>query len=234
MRWGARTVNILRPTTANAAPNVSGVVRSGRPGTRRMRYHFFAGSPFPLTYDGLNPFVHTTYRPDGTRLKWRRRRLMLAHKRKLASLYMARVPLTIMSIPPDETLLTFTRTIHLPSRRAKERALALGWAAARNQSRAGASIIGLPASSFGSDSCRILSDIQRMLLEPTIDGGVTWSLWTQEEVFQYMVDRINRFLLETEIIRKREVQGLAAAQQFATIPSDSLVIKRVVLNTSSE
>jgi hypothetical protein len=234
MRWGARTVNILRSTIAGESPNVSGVVRSGNPLTKLSRYRTrLLGSPFALIYDGLSPFVNKIYRPPGGRLRRAERELFLARRRGLRSLYVMKVPLTISNVPPDETLLTFTRFSGLAKRRALERRALLVMRAGRNFGFAGAPIIGLPASTTLSDSCRILSDIQRMLLEPIIDSGVTWSLWTQQEVFDYMTDRINKFLLETGITRTRVAIPLALGQRFVSTPEDCLVIKRVVLQSTT-
>lgn len=57
----------------------------------------------------------------------------------------------------------------------------------------------------------ILSEIQYHLLEPTIDGGQTWQFWTFAEVFNYLRERVTRFLLETRLIKDRTTLSVTSA-----------------------
>src|SRR5688572_13335380 len=40
----------------------------------------------------------------------------------------------------------------------------------------------LPATVYPDTACRIYSEIQRHMLEPVVDGGLTWTVWTTAEV----------------------------------------------------
>lgn len=73
----------------------------------------------------------------------------------------------------------------------------------------------------------LLSAIQRIVLENTIDGGLTWgSLWTAAEVHNYLNQRISRFRLETELVQTVTVLG-PDANQTIDLPSDLITLKRV-------
>lgn len=79
-----------------------------------------------------------------------------------------------------------------------------------------------------------MSEIQRIVLEDTIDQGITWSpLWTGAEVHHYLNQRISRFLLETEMVQgyTQIAVGLAAAT--VDLPSDLIVLKRLGATGSS-
>lgn len=83
----------------------------------------------------------------------------------------------------------------------------------------------MPLGEYGDEICRILSEVQRHLLEPIIDGGVTWQLWSQEEVQQAFLLRLNRFLLETGLLRKET--AMAASDGTGLLPQDVLEVRRV-------
>lgn len=73
----------------------------------------------------------------------------------------------------------------------------------------------------------LLSAVQRIVLENTIDGGLTWgSLWTAAEVHNYLNQRISRFLLETEMVQTITVLGPTSAQTI-DLPVDLIVLKRI-------
>lgn len=226
MKYSVWVRNIIKSTVAGRAPQVVGLPRRGEQNTRPQRYRGRPGSPFGLTYDGPNPIL-APVRPPGARLK----RIMRAEERaaKLLAIYgrLGSTPLVITSVPPDDVLLHFFRFSTLQHRRSNEKGRAKAWAAVRNFGTAGAPIIGLPASTNASDSCRLLSEVQRHLLEPVIDSGVTWSLWTQQEVHNYMIDRINKFLLDTGLVRTRVAIPNAAGNAFVNVPQDMIQIKRV-------
>lgn len=75
------------------------------------------------------------------------------------------------------------------------------------------------------NACRVLSEVQRHLLEPVIDNGKTWQLWTEEEVQEVLHFRLNRFLIDTEITRK-EYTTVASGKSVRK-PTDLLRLRRV-------
>jgi len=83
----------------------------------------------------------------------------------------------------------------------------------------------MPLADYGDEICRILSEVQRHFLEPVIDGGFTWQLWTAEEVQEAYLLRLNRYLLETGILRKEESQR--ASDGTALLSQDVLEVRRV-------
>ena len=91
----------------------------------------------------------------------------------------------------------------------------------------------VPASAYQFDSCQLLSEIQAHLLETTIDGGLTWSLWTAEEVLGYFNERVSRFLLETGLLRTRANISLVVGQALYDLPSDLISLRRLAVGTTS-
>lgn len=75
--------------------------------------------------------------------------------------------------------------------------------------------------------CRMLSEIQRHLLEPVIDEGVSWQLWTEDEVRGSMEERIASFLLATGVTRERITIDVAAGTLEVQIPQTVIEIRRV-------
>jgi len=68
----------------------------------------------------------------------------------------------------------------------------------------------------------LMSEIQAALLEPTIDGGVTWTstMWTQAEVLQYINQRQDRFLKESQLLISWAQIAVTAAQLRPALPVD--------------
>lgn len=85
----------------------------------------------------------------------------------------------------------------------------------------------IPAGRYGDEKCRVLEEIQRHFLEPVIDEGQTWDLWTYEEVHKALEMRTYRFLLETGIARKEVLVGMPFGQVEAEMPQDAIEIRRV-------
>lgn len=85
----------------------------------------------------------------------------------------------------------------------------------------------IPSGRYGDEKCRVLSEIQRHFLEPTIDGGQTWQLWTYEEVHKVLEYRIHRFLLETGILRKEAYRDAGLGSTEIDVPQDAIEIRRV-------
>jgi hypothetical protein len=88
-----------------------------------------------------------------------------------------------------------------------------------------------PSIGYTGTSCWLLSEIQRHMLEPTIDGGLTWQLWTADEVAGYLNERISRFLLETGMIRSRI--DISQSSNSVPLPPDLIDIRRVAWDTGS-
>lgn len=86
----------------------------------------------------------------------------------------------------------------------------------------------IPASTFSTISCDLFSEIQRHMLEPTVDGGLTWSaLWTKDEVQRYFNERLSRFYLSTGVIQKALSISIAAGSVEYDYPSDLIETKRL-------
>lgn len=83
----------------------------------------------------------------------------------------------------------------------------------------------MPVGYYGDEVCRVLSEVQRHFLEPVVDGGFTWQLWTVQEVQQAFMLRLQRFLLETGLLRKETT--LSANDGTALLPQDVLEVRRV-------
>ncbi len=81
---------------------------------------------------------------------------------------------------------------------------------------------------YGDNVCRFLSEIQRALLEPVIDNGVSWQLWTEAEVRASLSERLERFLLQTGITRQRIViENVPIGTTFVDVPETVIQIRRV-------
>lgn len=76
---------------------------------------------------------------------------------------------------------------------------------------------------------QLLSEIQLAMLEPTIDGGVTWTsgMWTQAEVLQYVNQRQDRFLKESGLLTVWTTIAVSAAQLRPSLPTDWVATVRV-------
>lgn len=76
---------------------------------------------------------------------------------------------------------------------------------------------------------QLFSDIQRLMIEPTIDGGLTWTstLWTSEEICGYATQRQNRFLGET-CLTGGWFEQACLAQEIQTVDEDLIYIKHVI------
>lgn len=79
---------------------------------------------------------------------------------------------------------------------------------------------------YSTLTCHLLSEIQRHLLEPTIDGGVTWTIATQAEVEDLLNQRIARFQLETGLLETSETWSSTTDSVF-DLASNLIDITRV-------
>lgn len=90
----------------------------------------------------------------------------------------------------------------------------------------------LPATVYPDTSCRIYSEIQRHLIESPIDEGLTWTLWTAEEVANYLTQRTARFMVDSGLVReRREVPGVTTRE--VALPTDTLEVLRTVWNSGT-
>lgn len=78
----------------------------------------------------------------------------------------------------------------------------------------------------------LMSEIQAAMLEPTIDGGMTWTsgMWTQTEVLQYINQRQDRFLKESQLITSWTTIAVTAGQLRPALPTDWIATVRVSWN----
>lgn len=143
-------------------------------------------------------------------------------------------PLPIAASPPDTTpllpvqkLLDFDWSKYTPIKSYEQRASAErpGWTMFPEF---------IPASTFSTISCDLLSEIQRHMLEPTIDGGLTWSdLWTKEEVQKFLNNRLSRFFLETGVIQTEFSVDVTSGISEYNYPSDLIQAKRLTFYNPS-
>jgi hypothetical protein len=86
----------------------------------------------------------------------------------------------------------------------------------------------LPATSYPDTSCRIYSEIQRHMLESIIDEGLTWSVWTTDEVENYLTQRVTRFMVDSGLVRER--RDVTVTGRDVALPSDTMEVLRTVWN----
>jgi hypothetical protein len=90
-----------------------------------------------------------------------------------------------------------------------------------------------PATDYQVLLCDLLSEIQYHLLENTIDGGQTWSLWSFLEVLGSLDQRMSRFNELTSIIQDRTSISFEVGAREGDIPSDVMKIRRAVWRQGS-
>jgi hypothetical protein len=75
----------------------------------------------------------------------------------------------------------------------------------------------------------MLSEIQAAVVEPTIDGGLTWvsGFWTATEVLNYLIQRQNRFLKESGLLYAQLDLVAAANTAQVALPTDWITTVRV-------
>jgi hypothetical protein len=152
----------------------------------------------------------------------------------LSGIYGQGITTPIFDAPPDTTPMFVGKLYEIPSRnyakRQRDRAVL---AKEATSSAPGYSSDLTPASTYSDLSCRLLSEIQRHMLESTIDGGATWSLWTEAEVLGYLNQRIVRFLMETGLIQVRTTRAVANGISEVSLPTDKIDLRRVAWDTGS-
>lgn len=80
---------------------------------------------------------------------------------------------------------------------------------------------------YADTVCRVLEEIQRHMLEPVIDDGQTWDLWTEDEVRGCINDRVCSFLLETGLTQERINMAVTAGTARPDLSQDIIEIRRV-------
>lgn len=199
------------------------------------------GCPITLIGTPPTPGVDTTlylriengvYEPALTELHVRKRR------KHLALIDTAQdfqgMPRTIFNEPPSTSPLFFTK--EQPNwypgavKKKKKAWLAAGMTTIETH---GYNPALTPAGDYAEGSANLLSEIQRHMLEGTIDGGVTWSIWTQAQVLGYLNERLQRFLLETGVIRTRGSIAGNSATEVYDLPSDLIELRRVTWNDAT-
>jgi hypothetical protein len=140
--------------------------------------------------------------------------------------------LSILSIPPDPFPLQVSKVTEVPVAWNVKRLL-FGWHAGQRTAPGSWAPI-IPASSYtDTDSCRIMNEIQRHMLEAVIDDGQTWDLWTAEEVRQYFNQRTAQFLREAELLYTRSTTTVTAGTTSVNLPADLISLIRAVWNSGS-
>lgn len=73
----------------------------------------------------------------------------------------------------------------------------------------------------------LLDEIQYHLLEPTIDGGRTWQFWSATAVDTWVRERAARWLMETRLVRQRQVVDITATVHTYTLDPTLASLLRV-------
>lgn len=85
----------------------------------------------------------------------------------------------------------------------------------------------VPPVSYQTTSRELLEEIQRHMLEPVIDGGQTWSVWTNTQVVKYLNERLTRFELETGLIKQITTIPVAAGVATVDLPTNLVDLYRL-------
>lgn len=134
------------------------------------------------------------------------------------------IPLLLLAAAPDTTPLFMGRMLDFPFEELRDREKWKRWEAGIQPFT---TFPGLMADGVYSDNlCRLMSEIQRHLLEHSIDSGVSWAIWTQAEVKEAIDNRLAKFVGDTGIIRRRDTYVTDANGEF-TLNGDVLEVRRV-------
>lgn len=238
-RWRYQSQGVMQPSTAGAAMDLEVVVLEVR--SIYDATSFVDVFSWPLTImsssqvEGVDtpfftyfqesllpsPFPHT-------------RRRAAWHSALRSTAYNQGMSTPIFDAPPDTTPFLAPEVYEIPSTAYASRRRKAWWlAGVATTSAPGYSSEFTPAADYTDMSCRLLSEIQRHMLEATIDGGITWSLWTQEEVLGYLNQRLVRFVMETGLLQFRTTIASSSGVDTVPLPSDKIEIRRVAWNTGS-
>lgn len=103
-----------------------------------------------------------------------------------------------------------------------------GYTAATAEGR-GDPLYSIAFTTYNMTVCYLMEEIQRHMLEPIIDCGQTWQLWTENEVLNYLRERISRFLMETRVVVDREVLTSVVGQSSYDLSPTLAELRRVEL-----
>ena len=85
----------------------------------------------------------------------------------------------------------------------------------------------VPASVWSITPKEILDEIQYHMLEPVIDGGLTWQFRPSGEVLRYLRERVSQFLNATDLIKTRGTILLTAGQAEYDLDPTLAALQRV-------
>jgi hypothetical protein len=226
-----RAVVRMQPSVPGAAMDKNALTMAQKDGYRRIFFRVLGTAltlTSPATIEGTDYPFFTRFKTWSNRLKALRKRVKVwkayrisRHRRVLG------IPNTIFTAPPDTTPL-FVAEFQARHKSAwlKRRLKAWKIRRSRHLRAPGYPALLTPASTYSDSTCRVLSEIQRHLLEGTIDDGLTWSLWTSAEVKQYFTERVSRFLVETGMLRTRAtIAGIDSVDEY-DLPSDFIELRR--------
>ena len=79
---------------------------------------------------------------------------------------------------------------------------------------------------------QLLAEIQRLMIEPTVDSGLTWTsgLWTLDEVLGYANQRQQRFLADT-CLTGGWFQQACLAQEIQTLDEELVFVQHAIYET---
>lgn len=198
--------------------------------------------PFALTYDAARPGVDFPFSmwqsydllAHTPQSAWKKRKSQKAGVAMRAGEGMG-IGTAIMSIPPD-----FTPVINSKFIFADLTALFKKWRNKKTNNlrttygdNKGVFPAFLNTTTYNGNVCTILDEIQAHMLEPTIDQGNTWTLWTRAEVLGFLNERLSNFLKETEIIQTSATIAVTPNVPSYALPSDLISLKRVAFQAIS-
>jgi len=85
----------------------------------------------------------------------------------------------------------------------------------------------IPATTYTSSSCRVVTRLQQHLLETVSGTTFPSGLWSTSEVEEYLHERVAKFIEETEIIQEITTINVSSGLATYDLPEDLLTIKRL-------
>lgn len=141
------------------------------------------------------------------------------------------IPIPIFETVNPNDLLFFNNPTEMPIGRYKERKRKAGMVVRESFQRPFI-LPPIPATEYQRTLCSILAEIQRHLLEPVVDDGATWQLWTRAEVEKAFNRRVLTFLRATGVTRQRTTINVSLNVADYTLPSSVLTLRRMVWDPS--
>ncbi len=223
----------MQPSTAGGPPSLHTLIYNGRDFFRQIICDPLGGWPLTALNSAViigvdYPFPNLRY-DTGTELPPRKSYYAKSLGVKMAGeATLLGIPFTILEAPPTDEPVFHGKLLdpltYLFSKKIKQKSQ---MASRATVDAAGRWIEALPSTTYLSDSCHILGEIQRHLLVPE-DGGLTWDMWQTSEVLSYLNERLTRFISLTGVLRKRYTATISDKK--VDLPSDSLGVRRVAFN----